>query len=262
MRPQTVACTAPGSLVTVPRTTTPASTSGRRGTPRPRGVTETTASAGREPTTTSTWATPGHRTLAPRWPPRPGWRWDTCRRARARGSGACGSRRHRGRPRRGAPGCASRGRAVPGDRLHLDRALHAGDPLELLGHAEGLEAALRRELHVLEVAAAAAARPGVWARWGNPVGRGLQDVHGVGPQVRGGGGRDPGHHHLAREGVAHEDDPSVGCPGDAAAAGGDGADLELSRSPTAPGVVMGAAYGGTMAKMSQTGVDPGSARSS
>ena len=89
------------------------------------------------------------------------------------------------------------------------------------------------ELHVLEVAAPAAPRAGVRAGRGDPVRRGRQDLDGVGPQVRGGGGGDPGDDPLTREGVAHEDDPPVGRPAHAAAAGGDGADLELQESGVA-----------------------------
>ena len=45
MRPPTTAWTAAGDRLTSPRTTSPASTSGRWGTPRPRGVTRTSGVA-------------------------------------------------------------------------------------------------------------------------------------------------------------------------------------------------------------------------
>ena len=158
--------------------------------PFPRGVTETNASPGRVPVTTSRWATPGHRAVSAPVAATAGlamgqastcssW-WERCLRKPTAPSSSTA------RPHPGAPTEAI---VVAVHRLHLDGALHAGDPRQLLGHRGSLEAPLRAELHVLEVAAAAVARPGVRAPGGDSVGRGRQDLHGVGPQVRGGGGR-------------------------------------------------------------------------
>ena len=116
---------------------------------------------------------------------------------------------------------------VSGNGLHLDGPLHAGQPLQLLGDAEGLQPALRPDVHVLEVAPAAPPRPGVRAGGLHAVGGGGQDVDGVRPQVGGGARRDPRPHPLARKAVADEDHLAVGCPAHAAPAGGDGAHLEL-----------------------------------
>ena len=68
------------------------------------------------------------------------------------------------------PAAPAQATFVPGHRFHLDRAFHGGDPRQLLGHPEGLEPSLRRELDVLEVAAATPARPGMWARRRDAVG--------------------------------------------------------------------------------------------
>ena len=149
---------------------------------------------------------------------------------------------------------------VPLDGLDLHRALQAGDPRQLLGHPERLEPALGAELHVLEVAAPAAPRAGVRARRRDAVGRGRQDLHGVGPQVPGGGGGDPGDDPLTRQGVAHEDDPPVGCPAHAAAAGGDGADLELQESGVARGSHGGQRTVGHREGWEQKGVAAGHGR--
>ena len=125
------------------------------------------------------------------------------------------------------PGAVGQTRTVPGDRFHLDGQLQAGQPLQLLGDAEGLQPALGPDLHVLEVAAAAAPGAGVRAGRLDPVGGGAQDLDGVRPQVGGRTGRDLGPDPLAGEAVADEDHLAVGRPGHAAPAGGNGAHLEL-----------------------------------
>jgi hypothetical protein len=120
--------------------------------------------------------------------------------------------------------------AVAGDGLDLDRALQSSQPRQLLGDQERLEPPLGAELDVLEVAPAAAARSGVRAGGGGPVGGGHQDLDGVRPQIgRRAGGQacpDP----FAGEGVADEDDLALRCPGHTATARRDGADLELQQS--------------------------------
>ena len=116
---------------------------------------------------------------------------------------------------------------VPGDRLHHDRSLQPGHAGQLFLDPRRLEPALGPELHVLVVAATAAARTGVRARGLDPVGRGLQDGHGVGPQVGAAGLGHPGPDPLTGQGVPDEDHPAVGRPGHAAAAGRHRADQEF-----------------------------------
>ena len=202
--------------------------SGRRGAALPRGVTETTASAGSVPVTTSSSEAPGHRTVrapvAATAAAGDGALLDVLEPVRAMAPephGAAAVHRH---PHPTAP--AQPG-GVSGNRLHLDGPLQAGQPLQLLGDAEGLQPALRPDVHVLEVAPAAPPRPGVRAGGLHAVGGGGQDFDGVRPQVGGGAGRDPRPHPLARKAVADEDHLAVGCPAHAAPAGGDGAHLEL-----------------------------------
>ena len=125
------------------------------------------------------------------------------------------------------PGAVGQALGVPWDRLHLHAQVQPGQAFQLLGNAEGLEAALGPDLHVLEVAAAAAAGTSVRAGGRDPVRRRGQDLDGVGPQVGRGRGRDLRPHSLAGEAVAHEDHLAVGSPGHAAPAGGDGAHLQL-----------------------------------
>ena len=116
---------------------------------------------------------------------------------------------------------------IAGNRLHLDRPIQAGQALQLLGDAEGLQAALGPQFHVLEVTAAAAPRPGMRAGGLDAVGRGGQDLDGVRPQEGGRAGGDSGPHPLAGQAVTDEDHLAVGRPGHAAPAGGDGAHLQL-----------------------------------
>ena len=84
---------------------------------------------------------------------------------------------------RTAPGSASRGPSwSPGHRL--DRHVHVepGEPLQLLAHDRRLQRPLGRERDVLEVAAAARVRARERAGRGDPVGRRLEHLDGVGPQ--------------------------------------------------------------------------------
>ena len=115
-----------------------------------------------------------------------------------------------------APGQPVRG---PLDGLHLYGTLDTRHPAQLLGYPERLEAPLGAQLHVLVIAAATAPGPGVGTGRRHPVGRGVEDLDGVGPQVRRGGGGHPGPHPLAGQGMADEHDPAVGGPGHTAAAG-------------------------------------------
>ena len=125
------------------------------------------------------------------------------------------------------PGPVAQTCTVTGDRLHVDGQRNAGQPLQLLGDAEGLQASLGPDLHVLEVAAAAAPGPGVWTGRLDAVGGGTQDLDGVRPQVGGGAGGDLGPHPLPGQAVADEDHLAVGRPGHAAPAGGDGTHFEV-----------------------------------
>ena len=237
VRPPTSACTAPGGRTTLPRTTRPVLPApGGRGVPRPRGVMETKASPGLLPVTTSSSVACGHREarapVAATAGPAMGQSStssSSCERCWRKPTAPFPSTATRTRLRQCSPptspstGSTSTERSMPATRL------------ELLGHPERLQPALRAELHVLEVAASAAPGAGVRARRRDPVGGRRQDLHGVGPQVPGGRGGDQGDDPLTREGVAHEDDPPVGGPAHAAAAGGDGADLQLEKPAVARG---------------------------
>ena len=99
---------------------------------------------------------------------RPGGRSGSGRSRRRRASGACAGRARRRAGGRTASGCATRARrtAAPPRR---PLALEAGQPLQLLGDDGRLEAPLLLQRHVLEVAAAAAARSGVRAGRRHPV---------------------------------------------------------------------------------------------
>ena len=120
--------------------------------------------------------------------------------------------------------------AVTGHRLDLDGAVDSRQPRQLLRDAEGLEPALRAELDVLEVAAPTSAGTGVRARGDDAVGRGGQDLDGVGPQVGGRPGGHAGPDPLAGEAVPDEDDSAVRSPRHAAATGGDGPGVELQQA--------------------------------
>ena len=215
----------------MPPTTSPVLVSGRRGAARPRGVTEITASPGSVPVAISSSAAPGHL-AAERAGARHGGAGDGAVVDALELVGAVSPEPDRALPvhREAHPGAPAEPAGVAGHRLDLDGALDPRQPCQLLGDAEGLEPALRAELHVLEVAAPAAAGSGVRARRVDPVGGGGQDLDGVGPQVRGRAGGHSGPDPLAGEGVPDEDDPAVGSPRHAAAAGGDGPDLELQEA--------------------------------
>ena len=128
--------------------------------------------------------------------------------------------------------------AVPRNRFHLDTQLEPGQAVQLLRDAEGLEPALCPDLHVLEVAAAAAAGTGVRAGGHHTVGRRAQDLDGVRSQIGRGRGRDLRPDSLAGQAVAHEDHLAVWSPAHAAPACGDGAHLQLQHLAAGPvGVV-------------------------
>ncbi|CAL2070883.1 protein of unknown function [Streptomyces murinus] len=116
-------------------------------------------------------------------------------------------------------------RAVPAGLLGRE----AREPPQLLGEHVRLQPALGARLGVLPVAATAAAGPGEGAgRLDAVLGR-LQDAYGVRAQEAGallalGHLR---HHPLARQRVPDEEDLALGGTGDAVAAVGDGADLDL-----------------------------------
>ncbi len=108
-----------------------------------------------------------------------------------------------------------------------------GEALKLLGDDLALEAALRAGLGVLPVAAAAAAGSGERAGGVDPVLGGVQDRHGVGPQEAGAlltlG--DTGDDAFPGQRVPDEQHLAGGRTGDAVAAVGDGADLDLVLLP-------------------------------
>jgi hypothetical protein len=61
------------------------------------------------------------------------------------------------------PAAVAQARVSPGTGSTSTGSVDAGQPLQLLGDAERLQATLGPDLHVLEVAAAAAPGPGVRA---------------------------------------------------------------------------------------------------
>ena len=125
------------------------------------------------------------------------------------------------------PGPPAQTVLVTGDRLHLHLARHAGHPLELLGHPGRLESALRRQPHVLEVAAATAPGTGIRAGGSTRSGEAPEDLGGIGTDERRRGGGDARNHPFPRQRVTHEDDPPVGGVRHAPATAGDVAHLQL-----------------------------------
>ena len=116
---------------------------------------------------------------------------------------------------------------VTGDRLHLHLECHARHPLELLGHAGRLESTLRRQPHVLEVAATTAPGTGMRARGVDAIGGGPEDLGGIGTDERRRGGGDARNHPFPRQRVTHEDDSPVGGVRHAPTTPGDVAHLQL-----------------------------------
>ena len=92
---------------------------------------------------------------------------------------------------------------------------------------DSLESSLGGQCDVLEVAPAAPARAGEWARRVHAVGGRHQDLDRVGPQERRRLRRDPGTDPLAGQAVPHEDHPTVRGTADTAAPGGDRPHLEF-----------------------------------
>ena len=121
---------------------------------------------------------------------------------------------------------------VPGHGLDRDVDVEAGQPGELLAHHVGLEQALPRERHVLEVAPTAAARPRPRARRRDAVRRRRDHRDGIRPHETLPGTRlgHPGEHPLPGHGVPHEQHlPLVA--GDAVATVGDRRDVDLDLVP-------------------------------
>ena len=132
------------------------------------------------------------------------------------------------------PGAPAQAVVVARHRLDLDRDVETRQASQLLGDHGRLQPTLRRERHVLEVAATAQPRPGEGARRLHPVRR--RPVHGdrvtaqepVADRPLG----DLHGHLLARQGVPHEDDRPgrvgglAGEPGDEVSAVGDGPDVD------------------------------------
>ena len=113
------------------------------------------------------------------------------------------------------------------DLFDGDAALHAGDAPELFSDEGGLQRSLRRECDVLPIAASAASRSCVRARGLHALGRRVDDLDRVSTEIGLGLFGEGGEHPLARQRVAHEDDPTVVGPRDAAPASRDRAGLEL-----------------------------------
>ena len=105
------------------------------------------------------------------------------------------------------------------------------EPLQLLAQDVGLQAALRVEVHVLPVAPAAPARPGVRAGRLHPLRRRCQDGYGVCPRVARLHVRQPRPDPLARQRVADQDRAAVGVVGHADPAGCDALDVQLDLVP-------------------------------
>jgi hypothetical protein len=121
------------------------------------------------------------------------------------------------------------------DRFDRDLPLDAGDLPEQLCDARRLESPLRTQLHVLEIAAPAPARPGVRAGRLDPIGRGAEHLDGVGTEVRARCSGDASAYPFAREAMADENDLAVGRPGYAPATARDGTDLEFEELVATPG---------------------------
>ena len=138
-------------------------------------------------------------------------RWRSRARFAVDRSGAAGLRRHRSHD-----------------------VVEPGQPRELLADDRRLELPLRGGVDVLPVAATAPAGPAVRAGPLDPVGRGLEDLDGVGAaEARVAVLGDPHDHPLARQGVPDEDDPAL-VPRNAVPAVGDGthSDVELGADPS------------------------------
>ncbi len=120
-------------------------------------------------------------------------------------------------------------RAVPAGLLRGE----AREPLELLGDDLALEAALGARLGVLPVAAAAAAGAGVRAGGLDPVLGRLEHLTASARRKRESllAVRHPGDDPLAGQRVPYEEHLAVVRTGDAVAAVGDGADLDLVLLP-------------------------------
>lgn len=101
----------------------------------------------------------------------------------------------------------------------------------MLGHKVSFEGSLGSKFDVLPVATTTAAWPSVGTRRRDTVGRGLNDLDGVGTQVGLGLLGDRRHDSLARQAVAHEDDTTVVCSGYTASAGCDGTGFKLEHEP-------------------------------
>jgi hypothetical protein len=139
------------------------------------------------------------------------------------------------------------------DRFDRDLSLDAGDLPEQFCDARCLQPALRVQLHMLEIAAPAASRSGMWAGRIDPVGRDIEDLDGIRPQVGARLSGDTGPHPLSREGVADEDHLAVGSPAHAAATPCDRADLELEELVVAPGRHASKRTAANLAKISSSG---------
>jgi hypothetical protein len=123
---------------------------------------------------------------------------------------------------------------VGSQRLHLDRPINPGEPVQLLSYHRGLECSLRLKRYMLEVAAAATARVGVptWSR--DAVDRGRSNRDRVASAERAAAiFGDLDEHLLTRQSVPDEDDPT-GEARDAVAAVCDRSDRDLESS-TEPG---------------------------
>ena len=127
-------------------------------------------------------------------------------------------------------GAPSQALPVARDRRHGDVDGAAGQSRELLAHHLCLEATLRRQRDVLEVAAAAAT--GIPAGRAHPVRGGEEHLDGIGPQEAvtdstfGDLRDDP----LTREGMADKEHAPL-VAGDAMSPVGDRADLDLDAVP-------------------------------
>ena len=121
------------------------------------------------------------------------------------------------------------------DLLDLHLAVHSGQPAQLLDHQRRLQTALGRQGDVLEVASPAPARAGMGTGRRHTIRRRLDHLDGVGPEERGGGPGDLGHHPFAGQRVADEHHPPVVGPGHAAAAGRDGTGGQLQAGAHRPG---------------------------
>ena len=230
------------------------------------GLTETTASSGTVPVTTSSSAVPGHGCSRAPVAPTSGLATGHASTRSTDGSGAGGIPAWPSRSTATAyPTPPPEPAVVAFDRSDHDLRARRRRSAQQFGDARSLEPRCASELHVLEITAPAASRPGVGTGRIDPVGRGAEHSRRHLPASRSSSlevtrarTRSPGRR------VADEDHLAVGSPGYAAAAAAAIAPTWSSKSSSRPWSPSGSKR--TAAELGQDflcrGVVSGPARSS